>query len=86
MRQADVKLQMTLDSAYNDVKAMLQRNRPALDEIIRRLCTPDPSSGPQNGQPFRGNTLLGDDVRNIVNRLAHSADLRARDGELAVFL
>ena len=77
---------MVLDKAYDDAKAMIRRNRPALDEIIHRLCTPDPGFETQDGQPFQGNTLLGSDVQEIVSRLAHRADLGMRDEKQAVFL
>lgn len=82
--EADMALQDLLDSAYADVKAMLQRNQAAFDEIVRRLCTPQ---GPlENGQPFQGNTLPGSEVVDIVTRLGNKADLERREQNLAVFI
>lgn len=86
MQQADQELQDVLNTAYSDVKAMLQRNRAALDEIIHQLCTPRPDHLPEEGQPFQGNTLPGSEVQEIVSRLCHPSDIDYRDRKLAVFM
>ena len=82
--EADLALQSLLDTAYADVKSMLQRNQAAFDEIVRRLCTPQHQ--PENGQPFQGNTLPGSEVRDIVTRLGSQADLERREQNLTVFI
>jgi len=62
-----------LDEAYANVKAMLDRNRAALDMTIDRLISaPDQQ-------------LDGTEVRQILERNGDSSDLQHRRENQAVF-
>lgn len=76
-------MEAVMARAYDEAKALLQRNRGALDEIIRRLTTAEAGS---DTEFFAGNTLDGETVRQIVQRLGDKGDLATRDAEKAVFL
>ena len=69
----DQEMQQALDQAYSDVKAMLQRNRKALDALIKALI------GAPNQQ------LEGPEVRDILERHGDSTDLEHRRNEQTVF-
>ncbi len=66
-------MQIMLDEAYANVKAMLDRNRAALDMTIDRLISaPDQQ-------------LDGTEVRQILERNGDSSDLQHRRENQAVF-
>lgn len=69
----DQEMQEVLDQAYSDVKAMLQRNRKALDALIEALIEAP------NQQ------LEGPEVREILERHGDSRDLEHRRNEQTVF-
>ena len=69
----DQQMQLVLDQAYSDVKAMLQRNQAALDALIDALMQAP------NQQ------LEGSQVREILERRGHSTDLEHRRSRQAVF-
>lgn len=83
-------METLLSGAYEQAKALLQRNRAALDELVRRLTEPDATSRPRDASlrdvSFNGNTLNGEEVREIVSRLGDDSDLARRDAEKAAFL
>lgn len=81
----DQEMEAVMAKAYADAQGLLQRNRAALDEIIRRLTVPE-SPEAQGAVPFNGNTLDGDTVRAIVQEYGDKQDLAKRDAERAVFL
>ena len=81
---ADLEMEKLLMQAYEEVKALLQRNRAALDALITRLSTP--ATGQPSTETFVGNSLQGDEVRQIVARLGDKTDLARRDAEKAVFM
>lgn len=69
----DQHMQIMLDEAYANVKAMLDRNRAALDMTIDRLISaPDQQ-------------LDGTEVRQILERNGDSSDLQHRRENQAVF-
>lgn len=57
-----------LNTAFLDVQRILARNRDALDAIVEAL--------------LERSTLEGDEIREMVERLACKEDLQARDGAL----
>ncbi len=66
-------MQTMLDEAYANVKAMLDRNRAALDMTIDRLISaPDQQ-------------LDGTEVRQILEQNGDSSDLQHRREKQAVF-
>ncbi len=66
-------MQLMLDEAYASVKAMLNRNRAALDMLIDRLISaPDQQ-------------LDGTEVRQILEQNGDSNDLQHRREKQAVF-
>ncbi len=66
-------MQAMLDEAYANVKAMLDRNRAALDMTIDRLISaPDQQ-------------LDGTEVRQILEQNGDSSDLQHRREKQAVF-
>jgi len=66
-------MQIMLDEAYANVKAMLDRNRAALDMTIDRLISaPDQQ-------------LDGTEVRQILEQNGDSSDLQHRRENQAVF-
>ena len=66
-------MQVMLDEAYANVKAMLDRNRAALDMTIDRLISaPDQQ-------------LDGTEVRQILEQNGDSSDLQHRKEKQAVF-
>jgi ATP-dependent Zn protease len=66
-------MQLMLDEAYASVKAMLNRNRAALDMLIDRLISaPDQQ-------------LDGTEVRQILEQNGDSSDLQHRREKQAVF-
>ncbi len=66
-------MQVMLDEAYANVKAMLDRNRAALDMTIDRLISaPDQQ-------------LDGTEVRQILEQNGDSSDLQHRREKQAVF-
>lgn len=69
---ADERMQSMLSEAYATTKAMLERNRAALDALSQALLEKD--------------TLSGEEVRAIVEKHANKADLDRRAAERAVFL
>jgi len=69
----DQHMQVMLDEAYANVKAMLDRNRAALDMTIDRLISaPDQQ-------------LDGTEVRQILEQNGDSSDLQHRREKQAVF-
>ena len=69
----DQHMQLMLDEAYASVKAMLNRNRAALDMLIDRLISaPDQQ-------------LDGTEVRQILEQNGDSNDLQHRREKQAVF-
>lgn len=69
----DQHMQVMLDEAYANVKAMLDRNRAALDMTIDRLINaPDQQ-------------LDGTEVRQILEQNGDSSDLQHRREKQAVF-
>jgi len=69
----DQHMQIMLDEAYANVKAMLDRNRAALDMIIDHLISaPDQQ-------------LDGTEVRQILEQNGDSSDLQHRRENQAVF-
>jgi len=69
----DQHMQVMLDEAYANVKAMLDRNRAALDMTIDRLISaPDQQ-------------LDGTEVRQILEQNGDSIDLQHRREKQAVF-
>lgn len=69
----DQHMQTMLDEAYANVKAMLDRNRAALDMTIDRLISaPDQQ-------------LDGTEVRQILEQNGDSSDLQHRREKQAVF-
>ena len=69
----DQHMQVMLDEAYANVKAMLDRNRAALDMTIDRLISaPDQQ-------------LDGTEVRQILEQNGDSNDLQHRREKQAVF-
>ena len=69
----DQHMQLMLDEAYASVKAMLNRNRAALDMLIDRLISaPDQQ-------------LDGTEVRQILEQNGDSSDLQHRREKQAVF-
>lgn len=69
----DQHMQIMLDEAYANVKAMLDRNRAALDMTIDRLISaPDQQ-------------LDGTEVRQILEQNGDSSDLQHRRENQAVF-
>ena len=81
---ADLEMEKILMQAYEDVKALLQRNSAALEALITRLSTPE--TGQASTENFVGNSLQGDEVREIVARLGDKTDLARRDAEKAAFM
>ncbi len=69
----DQHMQVMLDEAYANVKAMLDRNRAALDMTIERLISaPDQQ-------------LDGTEVRQILEQNGDSSDLQHRRENQAAF-
>lgn len=71
-KEADTVMGQVLAEAYSAAKDMLERNRSALDALADALMAKD--------------TLSGNEVREIVEKLAAKADLDRRAAEKAVFL
>lgn len=69
----DKQMQEVLDQAYNDVKAMLQRNREALDALMEALMAAP------NQQ------VEGPEVRAILEKHGDSHDLEYRKANQTVF-
>lgn len=67
-------MESLLATAYDDAKALLSRNRPALEALMVALLEKD--------------TLQGSDVRAIVEAKADKSDLarRADEAQRAAFL
>ncbi|PRW60288.1 cell division isoform B [Chlorella sorokiniana] len=61
---ADQEMERLIEEAYDEVKAMLQRNRTALDILIEGLV--------------EKSTLDGDEVRRVVEQHASAEDLQQR--------
>lgn len=69
----DLHMQSMLDEAYDMVKALLERNRAALDALIEGLIqTP-------------GQQLDGTEVRDIIEQNGDSNDLQHRSENQTVF-
>jgi hypothetical protein len=81
---ADQAMQKLLNDAYSDARSMLRRNRAALDELIARLLTQTADHDPS--KPFQGNTLSGDEVREVVERFGCTSDLAYRESQKGVFM
>jgi len=77
-------MQKLMNDAYSDAMGMLRRNKAALDEIIARLHTQTADHDPAT--PFQGNTLSGDEVREVVERLGCASDLAFRESQRSVFM
>lgn len=69
---ADAELERLLNEGYAQALAILRRNRGALDALIETL--------------LERNTIRGEEVRGIVERLGDAEDVRARDAQQAEFL
>jgi len=77
-------MQRLLNDAYGDASGMLRRNRAAFDELVSRLHTRTADHDPAT--PFQGNTLSGDEVREVVERLGCESDLAFRKSQKAGFM
>lgn len=70
--EANQRMKRILEDSYSQAKAMLARNRPALDALIDELMQHD--------------TLPGDRVREIVEQHANASDLKIRQENKNAFL
>ena len=77
---ADVAMKQLLDTSYESVKAMVERNRAALDELVEQLINKTDTEG----QPAL--LLTGADVSDIVEQHGNELDLQRRRLERAVFM
>jgi cell division protease FtsH len=71
-KAADERMHDIMARAYEETKAMVSRNRAALDALTAALMEKD--------------TVSGDEVREIVERHAAAEDLKRRAAEKATFL
>ncbi len=69
---ADAELDRLLNESYTKAKTILQRNRAALDALIEML--------------LEKNTVRGDEVRQVVERLGDANDLAIRNAQRSEFL
>lgn len=74
LHEVDEEMDQYLNGSYEKVKAIVHRNRAAFEALMERLL-----EGPTN-------SMSGDEVRAIVERLGHPQDLRVRSLETAPFL
>ena len=77
---ADVAMKQLLDTSYESVKAMVERNWAALDELVGQLINKTDAEG----QPAL--LLTGTEVSVIVEQHGNELDLQRRRLERAVFL
>ena len=77
---ADVAMKQLLDTSYESVKAMVERNRAALDELVKQLINKTDAEG----RPAL--LLTGSEVSVIVEQHGNELDLQRRRLERAVFM
>lgn len=70
--EANKRMKSMLENSYSQAKAMLSRNRQALDALIEELMQND--------------TITGHRVREIVEQYANEEDLKIRQQNRDVFL
>lgn len=70
--EANKRMKSMLEDSYLQAKAMLSRNRQALDALIEELMQND--------------TITGHRVREIVEQYANGEDLKIRQQNRDVFL
>lgn len=70
--EANKRMKSMLEDSYLQAKAMLSRNRQALDALIEELMQND--------------TITGHRVREIVEQYANEEDLKIRQQNRDVFL
>ena len=77
---ADVAMKQLLDTSYESVKGMLERNRTALDELVEQLINKTDAEGQS------ALLLTGVQVSAIVEQHGNELDLQRRRLERAVFM